>query len=69
LARRRGLWPQRLTEKYVEAWSDMIAMRNVLAHGYWAVDLDIIWSTMVEDLPRLERSVRTILDVERAVDD
>jgi uncharacterized protein with HEPN domain len=61
--------PPWLTERHSEAWSDMIAMRNVLAHGYWSVDLDIIWSTVVEDLPRLERSVRGIIEAEQDVDD
>jgi uncharacterized protein with HEPN domain len=28
-------------------------MRNVLAHGYFEVDLDIVWQTIVSDLPNL----------------
>lgn len=56
--------PPWLTQKYPEAWSDMIAMRNVLAHGYWSVDLDIVWSTAVDDLPRLESAIVEILAVE-----
>ena len=31
----------------------MIAMRNRLIHAYFDVDLDIVWTTVVEDLPAL----------------
>ena len=32
-------------------------MRNVLIHGYFIIDLDIIWSTIEKDLPLLELQV------------
>jgi uncharacterized protein with HEPN domain len=31
----------------------MIAMRNRLIHAYFDVDLDIVWTTVTEDLPPL----------------
>jgi uncharacterized protein with HEPN domain len=31
----------------------MISMRNRLIHAYFDVDLDIVWTTVVEDLPPL----------------
>lgn len=31
--------------------------RNVLAHGYFKVDLDVIWKTIERDLPELEIQV------------
>jgi uncharacterized protein with HEPN domain len=36
-------------------------MRNVLAHGYFRVDLDIVWRTLQEDLPRLKEQVERVL--------
>ncbi len=33
--------------------SSAIATRNRLIHGYEDVDLDIVWKTVNEDLPRL----------------
>jgi uncharacterized protein with HEPN domain len=33
-------------------------MRNVLAHGYFEVDLEIVWGTVQRDLPELQRNVR-----------
>lgn len=35
------------------AWADVIAMRNRLVHAYFDIDLDILWKTVVEDLPQL----------------
>ncbi|HIP76695.1 MAG TPA: DUF86 domain-containing protein [Psychromonas hadalis] len=29
-------------------------MRNALAHGYFKVDLDVVWKTIEKDLPVLE---------------
>jgi len=34
-------------------WQDCIAMRNRLIHGYFDIDLDIVWSTVVQELPPL----------------
>lgn len=32
--------------------------RNALAHGYFKVDLDLVWKTVERDLPELEVQVR-----------
>jgi uncharacterized protein with HEPN domain len=34
-------------------------MRNAVAHGYFAVDLEIVWSTLRADLPVLLAELRT----------
>lgn len=34
-------------------WGQIVAMRNVLVHVYWGVDLDRLWATAVEDVPVL----------------
>jgi len=34
-------------------WVGMISMRNRLIHGYFDVNLDIVWKTIQEDLPYL----------------
>lgn len=43
-------------------WDDAYWMRNVLAHGYFQVDLDIVWQTITVDLPLLLAQVRAMLD-------
>jgi uncharacterized protein with HEPN domain len=37
-------------------------MRNALAHGYFKVDLQIVWKTILNDLPPLSRLVRSLLE-------
>ena len=34
-------------------WDDMIGMRHRLVHAYFDIDLDILWKTAQDDLPRL----------------
>ena len=36
-------------------------MRNRVAHGYFTVDVGIVWKTVEVDLPELERAIRRIL--------
>jgi uncharacterized protein with HEPN domain len=35
----------------------MRAMRNRIAHGYFEVDLDVVWDTVVTALPALLRQL------------
>lgn len=37
-------------------------MRNAVAHGYFKVDLEMVWKTMFNDLPNLESTVTRLLD-------
>jgi uncharacterized protein with HEPN domain len=32
-------------------------MRNAVAHGYFQVDFEIVWKTILSDLPRLHAQV------------
>ena len=34
-------------------WTEMIGMRNLMIHDYDDIDLEIVWSTVQRDLPRL----------------
>lgn len=34
-------------------WPQVISMRNRLIHNYYEVDLDILWKTVIEDIPSL----------------
>ncbi|MDY7011494.1 MAG: HepT-like ribonuclease domain-containing protein [Planctomycetota bacterium] len=36
-------------------------MRHRLVHGYYKIDLDIVWKTLQEDLPPLIASLEKIL--------
>ncbi len=42
-------------------WRQMIAMRNLIAHGYAEVDLDIVWATATTRLPQLRLQLADLL--------
>ena len=35
-------------------------MRNALAHGYFSIDLDVVWTTIRTDLPKLKAQVAAL---------
>ncbi len=43
-------------------WGKTYGMRNALAHGYYQVDLDVVWNTVRDKLPRLRSDIQTLLD-------
>lgn len=43
-------------------WEQIIGMRHVLVHGYFAIDLDIVWAVIMKDLPPLESAIQAILE-------
>jgi uncharacterized protein with HEPN domain len=43
-------------------WPQIIGMRNILAHRYFGIDVDIVWSAVEHDLPDLKQKVEPILD-------
>lgn len=42
-------------------WEDIAGMRDKLIHGYFGVDLEKVWLTVLEDLPVLQKQVVQIL--------
>lgn len=57
----------RLTEQTREEspsvpWREIIAMRNRLVHGYFAVDHDILWTVVNDELPALVAALQEITD-------
>ena len=42
--------------------SSAYQMRNALAHGYFKVDLEILWKTISNDLPEFYKLVRIALN-------
>lgn len=40
-----------IRDKYTNIeWSEIKRMRNILVHTYWGVDLNIVWTTIAQDL-------------------
>lgn len=42
-------------------WKDMRGMRNRMAHGYFDINLDVVWETIQQSLPILEQQLLGIL--------
>lgn len=45
-------------------WPNIIGMRNRLIHAYFDINLDILWKTVIEDLPPLIADLEKIVEVE-----
>jgi len=48
-----------LSEEFTEEnshipWVEIIAVRNISAHGYWQLDMKQIWKAVIEDIPILK---------------
>ncbi|VTR77688.1 HepT-like ribonuclease domain-containing protein [Cellulomonas hominis] len=57
----------RLTEETRAAhpeipWRLPAALRNRVVHGYWSIDVDVLHSTAVLELPRLADQLRAVRD-------
>lgn len=42
-------------------WPQIVAMRNVLVHEYFGVDLEEVWKTVERDLPVFKGAVEQLL--------
>ena len=38
-------------------WREIVGMRNRIAHGYYALDFEVIWYTMQTSIPELLRAL------------
>ncbi|HET9680053.1 MAG TPA: DUF86 domain-containing protein [Gammaproteobacteria bacterium] len=49
------------TEQHTSVpWKNMKGMRNRIAHGYFDINLDIVWGTVRDSLPTLANQLITI---------
>jgi uncharacterized protein with HEPN domain len=57
--------PENLQNVYTEIpWRFMKDMRNVMAHEYFQVDVQILWNTIVKSLPRVVSQLENLLESE-----
>jgi len=43
-------------------WADIVAMRNILVHHYFGIDVDAVWSVVERDIPELKFNIKAILE-------
>ena len=41
-------------------WANVVGMRNLIVHGYYLVDVEIVWKTVRKDLPGLREAIDQI---------
>lgn len=53
--------PEDLKAEYPDiTWQDIKDFRNLLAHEYFGVDLEIVWDVVTNDLPHLYEVMKNI---------
>jgi uncharacterized protein with HEPN domain len=59
--------PKSFRGKYPEVpWDEMAGMRDKLIHQYFGVDMEVLWLTATENVPRLKVLIsRVIEDLEK----
>jgi uncharacterized protein with HEPN domain len=55
--------PESIRKKYhTIPWKRMIGLRNIMIHGYFGVDLEIIWEIITRNLPETKPLIMKILE-------
>lgn len=56
-----GKIPESFIDMYKDIpWREMVSMRNKVIHEYFGVDIDILWQTISEDLPKLKEQINCL---------
>ncbi len=42
-------------------WAALYAMRNRVTHGYWTIDLEVVWNVVKRELPILKAQIQALL--------
>lgn len=54
--------PQPVRDRYPEIpWREMCGFRDKLIHGYFGVNLEIVWRSVQDDLPCLNEGIARVL--------
>jgi uncharacterized protein with HEPN domain len=57
----RALPPEFTAQHPQIPWPRIVGMRNILVHNYFGVDVSIVWSVVVRELPLLKQQVASVL--------
>jgi uncharacterized protein with HEPN domain len=54
--------PDSLRQQYPQIpWKDIAKMRDKVTHQYFAVNLEVLWNTVQQDLPLLQSLISAVL--------
>ena len=52
---------QSLRERHPEVpWLEIVALRNLLVHEYFGLNMDQVWTMIQKDLPELKQQIQNI---------
>jgi len=55
--------PKSFRSKYPEVpWDEMAGMRDKLIHHYFGVDMEVLWLTATENVPRLKVLISKVIE-------
>jgi uncharacterized protein with HEPN domain len=53
--------PETVRKKYPKIpWKDMAGMRDILIHEYFEVNLEVLWNTATQDIPKALPAMRKL---------
>lgn len=56
--------PKEVQNSYTDIpWRFMAGMRDKLIHGYFGIDINVVWNTATEDILNLEEKIKEIVKV------
>jgi uncharacterized protein with HEPN domain len=44
-------------------WEDIYLMRNRVSHGYFSIDMEVVWKTVLRDIPELAKQIRDLQEI------
>jgi len=54
--------PPNIKKEFSEIdWQKVVSMRNILIHEYFGVDYNIVWKTIIKDIPKLKSKMEKLL--------
>ena len=55
--------PQEFKDNYTQVpWKKISGLRDKLIHEYFGIDIDLVWTIIVRDLPELKQNIEDILE-------
>lgn len=50
--------PSKIKKDLDLPWKEMVGIRNKVIHEYFDVNVDLIWETVKQDIPNLEKNIK-----------
>jgi len=57
--------PEDIISKYDYDWKGVVGLRDILIHGYFGINLKIVWDIIQNELPKFEKCINEIIEKEK----